>query len=868
MFIAESHAGEPTSHLWLKKPKSTDFNAVANWLGLVGGRAPANMPVGSNQPKEQAFAEYDFELPPPGGRLALMGRTFDPKWSSPARWRVDQEPWQAWDPGPLLNREVANKIFPLQWHQWGEVELTPGKHTLRVETLGKRARGDYPYFVLDVLMLSRGTYAPQGAKTPADAVAEKLEILSAKARTLPNAAAFGAKAKTIAEEVLSTDLSAFDKFETLADEIDGEVEVQRLLEISRRPQLHGKLTAATLEADRTVVLETDWNASFKGKVWIGFFQGTALYATVMQKVDNARNHVMSFALPANLPAGKIRIACIPVDQEVTVFAGGYLDVPEKLAAARPVAHAYGIYRDSQGKAHPWEVNDNNMMFWDGEPYIPFGGMLNSPLSWTAKAGDATVNTQWTEYLRHQMTALKERGIRDVYFNGFFLHASPQSLAAMVAIAEECGMRYGLHPSSMPAQTDRGFLISRNPVAVAVGERDMRIIVKLNPGEDVPGARCVWGAADAEGRIVASGVGVLSRVEAKTGEKADAVEFELQVSLPEPAGAEGLNIHFAVERKLSRGDPNGYLGTLDEYLARYAEAYGSLPLGPGMRLWIDPLQNEMHHNPDSVGATPLWQKRLAQWLFGRYGTLEKLREGWGCGAGPVLPDFATAARLVPLGEQGDGEREYWMDPDDGVLYSFGGRRGQALRDVREFSGVIAEEMISRCADALKQIADVPVILKHNCWFSDWFVNPRASGGQDGCGYEPYCYGDSLAYHNTLVPYAQVLQSGRRQWALVTESSAAAFEGQTSYAGYLDRLQMMDNIDQLMMFGAKGFYHFGFAFAGNPMFDTTDLLRDIRQVEWLATHAKTYEASAVRLSGSFHPPTSRPPSKHRSHIEPWG
>ncbi len=147
--------------------------------------------------------------------------------------------------------------------------------------------------------------------------------------------------------------------------------------------------------------------------------------------------------------------------------------------------------------------------------------------------------------------------------------------------------------------------------------------------------------------------------------------------------------------------------------------------------------------------------------------------------------------------------------------------------------------------LKSIADVPVILKHNGWISDWFANPKLAGGQDGMGYEAYCYGDSLAYHNTLVPYVETLASARNRVIWITETSAAAFEGQKDYVGYVDRLQMMDDIDQMMMNGAKGFYHFGFYFAENPQFNITEIIRDPRQLEWIATHSKLYQDAASRL-----------------------
>ncbi|MFZ2655444.1 MAG: hypothetical protein WAX69_11000 [Victivallales bacterium] len=857
-------AADPVSYIWLETPVATDFNTSVNWSTLTSGKAPANMPGGNSAPKENAFAEYAFELPAPGGKLTLWGRAFDQGWSSPARWRVDNEPWRDWQPGQFVNREIENKVFPIDWCRWGEIELTPGKHTLRLETLGKnKQNGNYPYFVLDVLLLARGEFTPRAADTPQDMVDKQVLLIKAKAQPFPNNAAFNTAAQTVAAEVLQRDLGAFSKFAGILRDIDKAQTVQEILKGSKDARLSGGISKAVLEDGKTVSINTQWSAPFGGKVWIGFTRDRALYAVAVQEVKEGSLHNFRLPLPANLPAGKILLQCVPVDQPLSASATGYVEVPPESAAAQPVAFAWGVYRDSGGRAHPWQVNANNLMYWDGIPFIPVGGMVNSLLSWTTKAGDGAPNAQWEDVLRQELMVLRSRGICDIYFNGCFVRSSPQSLGRMVAIAEECGMRYGLHPTSTPQRTDPGFVAGQGKIPVAAGEDNARIVVALKQEDYIPAARTVWCALNPAGEVVEHGMGAMIRLSGEESVQADKKWREadkarqgaaaniycvLPVKLRQAAGAEGLQIKYLVERHLNRADTNGYLGTVDEYIAQYRETYGSLKLGAGMRMWIDPLENEMHYNPASINVTPAWRTRLAGWLLQRYGTLERLCEYWGSGADSALPDFATAACLVPL--WGNPQHDYWMNPEDGKLYTFNHDRSQTLRDVREFSGILGEEMISRCSDALKRIADVPVVLKLNCWFSDWFVNPRQAGGLDGSGYEAYAYGDSLAYHNSLSAYAQVLQSGRHQWALVTESSPASTEGQANYCGYIDRLQMIYNIDQLMMFGAKGFYHYGFSFGGNPGMDLTDLLRDIRQVEWLATQSKAYNAVAEKLA-AYHP-----------------
>lgn len=331
--------------------------------------------------------------------------------------------------------------------------------------------------------------------------------------------------------------------------------------------------------------------------------------------------------------------------------------------------------------------------------------------------------------------------------------------------------------------------------------------------------------------------------------------------------DGDRLVYLPEIPLAASDPAGYFGGLEDYLAKVRAVYGSLPLGEHFRFFIDPLSNEMHTRPTGVPTTAAFQERRAAFLAKRYGSVAELNRI--CRArGASVSDFTTAARLVPLAA--NGRSSCWIDPETGRLFRFDDQNGQTLRDLKELRGEVCREVINRVVAVLKEIADVPVLLKHNTWFSDWFVNPLEKGGADGTGMEAYCYGDSLAYHNSAVVYAEAMQSRRTQWCPVTESSAAAFEGQKEYCGYPDRLQMLDDIDQLMMLGAKGFYHFGLMFdPDGGRFFTTELTRDPRQLEWLATHAKLYRDAGRKLleaRAGIPRLVSRLPARRRSSGQP--
>ena len=151
--------------IWQSQPSKTNFNATHNWNTASEGKAIALNP--NKTLPEQPFFEYSFACPATG-KYQVWGRSFDPKWSSPGRWRIDDGEWKEWKPGDRVDREVYQRNFPLDWCLWGEANLTAGTHTLRFEATGKRARGDYYYFVQDALLITDDPeYRPAGHSAPA-----------------------------------------------------------------------------------------------------------------------------------------------------------------------------------------------------------------------------------------------------------------------------------------------------------------------------------------------------------------------------------------------------------------------------------------------------------------------------------------------------------------------------------------------------------------------------------------------------------------------------------------------------------------------------------------------------------------------------
>ncbi len=836
-------------YVWQEKPSEGNFNTVIDWPILTGKNAVALMP---DQPvPANPFVEFSFQVKT-SGEYYIWGRTFDPAWSSPGKWRIDSGSWRAWKPEASVYREVWNGSLPLDWCCWGKVILATGEHKLRLELTGKRPAGDFYYFIFDALLLTQdGEYRPEGHMCPADEINAVVNTVKAEAAKISDPK----QRDEIARQTKAIAANA-------ADDYDGIFELKKIArdlipkrnndnaEIVADDMLHGRVETVNCK-DGKVSWQLVLNRPWAGKYWVGFLQDNALYAVYCGESKNESRTVRGeMPLPAGLPGGRVVVRFVPLDTPSIFFVCGniYLKKSAKEKVIKP--SAWGVYRDSAMVQHPWYVNENNTMVWDGKPYIPFGGMMNTRVTWASKSGDGDVNDSMERgfvLMEKQYQLLRKYGITDIYYNGCFPVANPNYLRRLVALTEKYDMQYGLEVTTIPAIYGKGFVkYPDNVIEVKSGVSSVTIKTtttyphkeKIEYNENFrydPPHRCIWTLVDGKGRYVEGGIGTLS----KSGMVDKLPELSMTVKFNRSA-PKGAKLFFVPEIAIVHSnDPVAYIDSVEESFAKMKEFYGKLKLGRNFRFFIDPLQNEMTSAPIAVSTGKRFRDGFESFLYDQYRNVGKLNRAWQMET--AIPDLTVAARLFPMHDNDDNGK--WIDPDNGTIYSCRQPGSQALRDLRVYRGQVCQQIINRSADVLKTIADVPVVLKHNLWFSDWFVNPNKRGGLDGVGMESYCYGDSLAYHNSVVVYAEAMQGARNQWCLVTESSAAAFEGQKNYCGYLDRYQMMDDIDQLSMLGAKGFFHFGFSFAENEVFFTTELTRDPRQLEWLATLGKIYKNSAA-------------------------
>lgn len=833
------------SYIWLEKPEQTNFNINVPWPILSGKHAMGLMPD-RPLPKQTPFVQYRFTIPQQAGPYKLWMRTFDPKGSSPARWCIDEQDWQDWQPGLAVDREVFRNNFPVQWHPIATLDLPAGQHTFTLEALGNRHRGTYPYFVLDAILFCKGDFQPAGSLSPQHRMDQTMKQIQDKLVGLSQiqAQSWLGQANPLVEQANESDLLAMIELDTLNQKLDTYLRVQAQLNQDIN-LLHGTVKQVDF-AEGKLHIQTQWNLPWKEEVWVGLVDQGALYHTWVGNCETL-NRQQQFKIPLSqtMPAANMQVLVVPMDHPTSVTARGNWQVPDSLLQGKTnKPMSWGLFTDMTRIVHPWYVNQTGTMIWDGKPYLPIGGMMNLRSTWQTHAGDPDdtgIATMGNRLAEERFKLLKQYGLDDVFFNGSFIRANPNVMQQLVNLAEKYGIHYGLHISSTPSITAMGYhAMAQHGVEVTKGQ-PVKLTCPLGKRQNSPDTvTAIWFAIDADNKICGQGE-LAMQFKAKTS-KARKARDQLvgQVAfnqLPKSA----VKVRFLPLVPITRSDPAGYVDHFEPYLQHLRDTYGSLTYGPHFRMWVDPLQNEMHAKPTSIPVSQTYTRGFIQYLFEQYGSLKQLAKAWQ--AMDPVTSWETIGRILPL--HSDGKTLWAMDYQSRKIYRFTDPGSSLLHDVKRYRGKVCRDFIAQASEALKTIADVPVVIKHNVHFSDWFVNDDPVKGPDGMGYEAYCYGDSLAYHNTLVAYAQAIQSKRTQWTLVTETSPAAFDGQKDYVGYRDRLQLHEDFDQMTLYGAKGIFTFGFSFDPPSRFQVTELIRDPRQLRWMAEYDKLYQSRAEAL-----------------------
>lgn len=502
----------------------------------------------------------------------------------------------------------------------------------------------------------------------------------------------------------------------------------------------------------------------------------------------------------------------------------------------PKTPTTGIYQDGAGGLHPWSITDGHALEWDKSPYLPVGGAF-TPRFWAEGATDGDWDAD-----KAVLDSMRTHGVHDLYLYAGergLTHVPPASVQKVLDYLDASGFHYGIEIADFPKDPLIGYVV--------------KPAVYRDPSPPLSGPSRfshIPGLASAFYMLVSP-----HDLEVDESGTAQVTGSDTAVVGVKSGSADDVLLLYP-ERLFFAGSPESHLPDLwqgyDEYRDRLLGFFGKIKLGPGFRFFLDPLVDKIGFQGEVQNLIPTtdgYRLEFQAWLNKKYGhNIDDLNNGWGI-RDRDLPDFATAARSLPLWYQARGVPAVY-DPVKRVSYAVlhdthRGIGGHLWQDLTDFRTESTRGYMNAVADVLKKgVADVPVVYK---WSgrSPLFTNNRQTGGFDGLGMEAYGHGRALTVESGAYTYAQAEETPKTTWLIVSGTGEAEQPSDKAGPGYSSKAALFNDWDDLEDIGARGF--FAQALQRLPLDKNSAInlgaLPD--QLGWLGAFAQALQPSAAHL-----------------------
>lgn len=478
----------------------------------------------------------------------------------------------------------------------------------------------------------------------------------------------------------------------------------------------------------------------------------------------------------------------------------------------------GFSADSNGATHFWYVDQRNAMVWDGEPFIPIGGMLVSKYITSYNPATPTQNEENWNYDVGILQQMHDKGMTDLYINAVINGATRVPAWAwqrLIDKMDELGLRYGLQLNGYTSRSMTLDVMAANGAgfgaltAQGVDGHGVASVIydkaQAFPGTDRVVSATYVAINPTSGELAASGnASVAANGNGKWTLTApldlDGVEYDVTFT-PRIVGGSGTMANFW-------DDQTGSTQAIKTLTA-------ALRFGPGFRLFIDPNINEagiVNRDEPTRPVSPVFDTAYGEWLAGKYDSLSALSESWKLG-GPVS-DWEAAARLVPQRTAASGNGQTIIVRDHAgtdVLVADPGSR--LWDDFLEFRAHLYTRHLNATANTLKEAVDAPVVYKYTGAYKPYFEqsDSRAGHGFDGLGGEIYGEGEEAVRARVSYSYSAARSSSRTVWLITTETQLEEniqVKADSGIVGYPDKATMFEHLDANLAGGEKGIYDFVF------------------------------------------------------------
>lgn len=396
----------------------------------------------------------------------------------------------------------------------------------------------------------------------------------------------------------------------------------------------------------------------------------------------------------------------------------------------------------------WSVTPSRALDWGGKAYLPVGLRIPAQADALARARSA--------------------GVRDVILEV----GSGTDLKAIVGAAESDGMRY-LIAISEPAAMAPGFVVEPSAYRIDKLAHDADIQVPL------PNARSVFYLIlnTSDYSIASKGWSEVSGGVAR-------------LTLGQPRSEQGYTV-LLYPRQAASALPDYWeqMDTRrDATLARLAGA----GFGPGLRGFVNPFGDAPSWTGSGAPVVPdstMFRLEFEAYLRTKYKNVAQLEIAWKL-TRPNLDSFGAASRLVPLFGSSRGV-EAFFDIESGDISYASRYQNPYWDDVRAVVAGAAARRATRFAQAVRQVADVPVIYEWKDWSQ---VQYRENPSGEGIGIVAQGVGAEALDSGMAPATATALAWNSRRWLIATDLRGP-FE---------DERQLRDLITQSISLGTKAWF----------------------------------------------------------------
>lgn len=576
----------------------------------------------------------------------------------------------------------------------------------------------------------------------------------------------------------------------------------------------------TIEKGKAFSVSADMNFSkepdFDTTPYLSLWKDGLLWEVLEGNTKVNTNSVnFSLTLTSDMPEGEYeaKIGIHKIHSDVTakkVKVSG----TDSIRSSYHKPMSYGYHKSSTGREIFWYINQVNTAIYNGEPYIPFGGMFVPTYIYYYNASTPEKNKANFEQDVEDLELIRVTGVNDLYINPVRNGDAVPAWAwkYFLDYLEENGWYYGLQLNC--TKTDK--LEFYYPHATeASGQFKVENVQKsgtvtLKASKSymdgfISATSALYVAVDdLTGAVANSGEGRLKL--ADDGE----LIFEADVKI-ENEGS--YTVYFAPKIYGSFTHGVNWWDDYEYYYSRLRNFVSKMKAGDNLRMAVDLVENEMgiyNHIESTRIFADNFNGLYKEWLINKYGDISELNKAWK--AEPAIPDFDEAVLLIPIvtseKDENNNSYTYYVNDKTGATYKLDTHSGTSWNDYLDARDDTFLEFNNNCADVVKESLNIPIIFKHCALHRRYFVNKDTVGGIDGVGSEAYGAKEKIeSMIGTTGSHAN--QFARTAWNVITETNTEeniTGKYKSGLWGYPSEEEFSTRFKAVLDNGTKGIYDF--------------------------------------------------------------